>query len=195
MKYLQIWLVLSFFAGLALAPSRVLAVTPTEQLQSTIRQVLLAVNGSAGQPAEGQKERLRKILQPRFDWEEMAKRSLGKYWNREASRQDEFIAAFAEFLGNSYFARIGSYKDEKIQFIDEIIDRDQALVKTRIVPHRGEPTAVDYKLYRAGDEWKVYDVVVEDISLVANFRSQFGRILARGSFDDLLKQLRDKKLN
>jgi phospholipid transport system substrate-binding protein len=64
---------------------------------------------------------------------------------------------------------------------------------TKIVPTKGEPTAINYRLHRVDDEWKVYDVVVEDISLVVNFRSQFNRILAKGSFDDLLKQLREKE--
>jgi phospholipid transport system substrate-binding protein len=187
------WPVLAIVAYFVLVPVRALAVTPTEQLQATFQQVMVIINGTAGQPEQRQKERLQQVLMPRFDWGEMARQSLGKYWDLEAARRDEFIAAFADFLGNSYVGKIGSYKDEKILFGEETVDQNQALVKTRIVSSKGEPTSVDYKLHDAGGEWKIYDVVVEDISIMANFRSQFGRILARGSFDDLLNQLREKK--
>jgi phospholipid transport system substrate-binding protein len=193
MTHLQGCLVLSLIAGFVLAPVRAFAGTPSEQLQTTIEQVVVIVNGAAGQTEERQKERLREILMPRFDWVEMARQTLGKHWDREVARRDEFIAAFADFLGHSYVGKIGSYKDERILFVGETVEQNQALVKTRIVSNNGAPTSVHYKLYDAGGEWKVYDVVVEDVSLVANFRSQFGRILARGGFDDLLKQLRDRK--
>lgn len=186
------WLLLSLFMLFALTPAKVLAVTPTEQLHATIQQVLTIVNGSEGQ-AERQKERLRETLMPRFDWNEMARQALGKHWDDVANRHGEFVAAFADFLGTSYVGKIGSYKDEKIFFVEEAVNQQRALVKTKIVPSKGEATAVNYKLHRVDDEWKVYDVIIEDISMVVNFRSQFNRILAKGSFDDLLKQLKDKQ--
>jgi len=187
------WLVLSVFTLFAFTPVTALAVTPTEQLQATIQQVLTIVNGSEGQRAERRKEQLRETLMPRFDWIEMARQTLGKHWDSVPSRHGEFVSAFADFLGNSYVGKIGSYKDEKILFVEEIVNQHQALVKTKIVPAKGEATAVNYKLHRIDDEWKVYDVVVEDISLVVNFRSQFHRILAKGSFDDLLRQMKEKE--
>lgn len=192
MRRLHRWLVLSLFTCFVFTPIKSFAVTPTEQLQATIQQVLFIVNGSAGQRDERRKEQLRETLMPRFDWVEMARQSLGKHWDSVPNRHDEFISAFAEFLGNAYVGKIGSYKDEKILFVEESIDQRGALVKTRIVPSQGEATSVDYKLHRVDSEWKVYDVVVEDISLVVNFRSQFNRILARGSFDDLLRQMKAK---
>jgi len=184
---------LSLFAWFAVTPAKVLAVTPTEQLQATIQQVLTIVSGADGQRAERQKEQLRATLMPRFDWVEMARQTLGKHWDNVPNRQGEFVSVFADFLGNSYVGKIGSYKDEKILFLEETVNQHQALVKSKIVSSKGEATAVNYKLHRIDDEWKVYDVVVEDISLVVNFRSQFNRILARGSFDDLLKQMKDKE--
>lgn len=187
------WLVLSVFTLFGFAPVTAFAVTPTEQLQATIQQVLTIVNGSEGQRAERRKEQLRETLMPRFDWVEMARQTLGKHWDNVPSRHDEFVSAFADFLGNSYVGKIGSYKDEKILFVEETINQHQALVKTKIVSTKGEATAVNYKLHRIDDEWKVYDVVVEDISLVVNFRSQFNRILAKGSFDDLLRQMKEKE--
>lgn len=188
MRYLPV-----FFLAINLAPA--FASSPTEQIQQTIEQVLTVVNSPAQGDESGRKRQLRETLMPRFDWNEMAKQTLGKHWDAASARQSEFIAAFTEFLGNSYAGKIGSYKDEKIIYLNEAVDHDQAQVKTKIVSSRGEPTAITYQLHRIDDEWKIYDVVVEDISLVVNFRSQFSRILAKGGFDDLLRQLKEKELN
>ena len=177
----------------SLVPAPGFAMTPTEHIEETVQQVLSVVRNPANSH-EQRKEMLRETLMPRFDWFEMAKQTLGKHWSVAAGRENEFVGAFAEFLGNSYVGSIGSYRDEKILVMQESIDSNRAQVKTKIVPDKGEPTSVNYRLHRVQGEWKIYDVVVEDISLVANFRSQFNRILAKGSFDDLLKQLREKEL-
>ena len=186
-----------FVAGVllvfCLAPAPGLALTPTEQLQETI-QLALSVVRNAANSHEQRKEMLRETLMPRFDWYEMARQALGKHWSVAAGRENEFVAAFAEFLGKSYVVTIGSYKDEKILFVQESIESNRAQVKTKIVPDQGESISVNYRLHRVEGEWKIYDVVVEDISIVVNFRSQFNRVLAKGSFDDLLKQLREKEV-
>ena len=175
-----------------LAPMPAFATTPTEQIQETIQQVLSVVKNPANSH-EQRKEMLRETLMPRFDWFEMARQTLGKHWSVAAGRENEFVGAFAEFLGNSYVGSIVSYKDQKILFVQESIESNRAQVKTKIVPDKGEPTSINYRLHRVQGEWKIYDVVVEDISLVFNYRAQFNRILAKGSFDDLLKQLREKE--
>jgi phospholipid transport system substrate-binding protein len=185
--------ILSLSLLICLESAPAFAGTPIEQIQETIQQVL-AVNGSAGQTDAERKGKLRDALMPRFDWFEMAKQALGKHWNNASGRQPEFVAAFAEFLGNSYVGRIGSYKDEKILFVHESIEKNQAQVDTKIVPGAGEPTSVNYRLHQVKGEWKIYDVVVEDISIVANYRSQFNRILANGSFDDLMNRLKEKQV-
>jgi len=185
---LAVFLFLCFFAT-----QPAFAITPTEQLQGTIQQVLSVVKNPSNSD-EQRKEMLRETLMPLFDWVEMAKQTLGKNWSVASGRENEFVAAFAEFLGNSYVGQIGSYKDEKILFVQESIDNNPAQLNTRIMPAKGDATAVNYRLHRVQGEWKIYDVVVEDISLVVNFRSQFNRILAKGSFDDLLRQLREKEI-
>ena len=163
-----------------IAPAPVFGSSPTEQIQETIQQVLKVVSSPAGNDEE-RKDRLRETLMPRFDWLEMAKQSLGKHWNSASGRENEFVAAFADFLGNSYVSKIGSYKDEKIVFMNESIENDLAQVKTKIIPGKGEPTSVNYRLHRMQGEWKIYDVVIEDISIVVNFRSQFNRLLAKAA--------------
>ena len=184
-----------FYTSLApwVMPAAALGQTPTAQIQQTVEQMLKVVTNTANGEAE-RKELLRSALMPRFDWYEMAKQSLGKQWQTASGREDEFVAAFAEFLGNAYVGKIGSYRDEKIVFLHEVVDNERAQVMTKIVSDKGEPTTINYRLRRIDGQWKIYDVVVEDISLVVNFRSQFNRLLAKGSFDDLLKQLKEKEL-
>jgi phospholipid transport system substrate-binding protein len=174
-----------------LASQSAWATTPTEQIQQTIQQVLKLVNGSSV-GAEERRQLLRETLMPRFDWPEMAKHALGKHWDSAAGRQQEFVVAFAEFVGRSYFSTINSYKDEKILFVHEALQQSRAQVDTKIVAKKGEVTSVNYRLHRVEDEWKIYDVVIEDISLVDNYRSQFNRILSTGSFDDLLTRLKSR---
>jgi phospholipid transport system substrate-binding protein len=186
-------LVLGVAVNLCLAQGVVYGDSPMAQLQETIQQAMLAINGAGKLNDPERREKLRDALTPRFDWFEMAKQALGKHWSAIPSRQDEFVAVFAEFLGNSYIGKIGSYRDEKIVFVHESIEKNLAQVNTKIIPGKGEPTSVNYRLHRVQEEWKIYDVVVEDISLVANYRSQFNRILANGSFDDLIQRLKEKE--
>lgn len=188
-------LVLGVAVNLCLAQGVVFAETPMEQLQETIQQVMVAMNSASKGNNPELREKLRDTLMPRFDWFEMAKQTLGKHWSTVPNRQHEFVAVFAEFLGNSYIGKIGSYKDEKIIFVHESVDKNLAQVNTKIIPSKGESTSVNYRLHRVQEEWKIYDVVVEDISVVANYRSQFNRILAHGSFDDLIKRLKEKESN
>jgi phospholipid transport system substrate-binding protein len=131
---------------------------------------------------------------PRFDWLEMSKQALGKHWSHASGRENEFVLAFADFLGNAYIGQIGSYRNEKVIIIQETIENNRAHVRTKIMPNKGEPTSINYRLHRSEGEWKIYDVIVEDISVVVNYRAQFSRILAKGSLDDLLIQLRQKDL-
>jgi len=186
-------LVLGVAVNLFVAQGVVYADTPMEQLQETIQQVMSTMNGAGKRNDPELREKLRDALMPRFDWFDMAKQALGKHWSAIPSRQHEFVAVFAEFLGNSYIGKIGSYKDEKIVFVHESVENNLAQVNTKIIPSKGESTSVNYRLHRVQEEWKIYDVVVEDISIVANYRSQFNRILAKGSFDDLLKRLKEKE--
>jgi phospholipid transport system substrate-binding protein len=175
-----------------LGRGKVFATTPMEQIRETLQQVMTVVSGPSNGDEKERRDALQNALMPRFDWDEMAKRVLGKHWDSVGNRQAEFVAAFAEFLGNSYMGKIGSYKDEKVLFVGEQTEKNRAQVDTKIVPNKGEPTSVSYRLHRVQGDWKIYDVVVEDISIVSNYRSQFERILAKGNFDDLMKRLRDK---
>jgi phospholipid transport system substrate-binding protein len=180
-------LVLVFFGVTGIASAQ----TPGEQVQETIQRVT-AIVGSSASGDSARRDAVKRLLTPRFDWNEMARQTLGKHWPSAPAKQDEFIAAFTEFVGNAYVGQIGSYKDEKIIYLGERRESNRAQVDTKVVPTKGDPLSVSYKLHQVSGDWKIYDVVIEDISLVHNYRSQFNRVLAKSSLDELLRQLREK---
>ena len=169
---------------------------PTEQVRITADKVLTVLQDSRLKAADKEKERralVRQLIAARFDFGEMAKRSLGANWQRVgAEEQDRFVRLFTELLEKSYADQIDSYDGDKILYGRENVAQDQAEVDTKIVTKKGEQISVNYKLRAAGWDWKIYDVVIENISLVNNFRSQFNRILANASFAELLKKLESK---
>ena len=169
---------------------------PTDQVRATVDQVLIILNDpklNSADAKEARREELSKAILPRFDFEQMAKRSLGAEWRRRTpAEQTEFVRLFTALLKNSYIDSIESYHGNKVLFRRESQDGDYADVGTRIVDERGDEFAIDYRLIRQGNEWKVYDVVIENISIVNNYRSQFQRILNRSSFAELLQNISDK---
>jgi phospholipid transport system substrate-binding protein len=169
---------------------------PTDQIRVTVDRVLMILKDPALNAAgakEARRSELSKAILPRFDFEEMAKRSLGSEWRRRTpAEQEEFIRLFTELLKNSYVESIESYRGEKVIYRSESRDGDYADVGTKVINDRGEEFTIDYRLNLKGSEWKVYDVVIENISIVNNYRSQFSRTLGRSSFAALLQTIRDK---
>jgi phospholipid transport system substrate-binding protein len=138
-------------------------------------------------------ERLREVLTPIFDYDEMSKRALGAHWRRRTpAEQEEFVILFRDFLEGVYSDKIDLYGGERVVFGRETIETDFAQVETTIINPKGEEIAVIYKLRRGNGKWKVYDAVVENISLVNNYRSQFDRVIASASYEELIKRLREK---
>jgi phospholipid transport system substrate-binding protein len=168
---------------------------PTEQIKTAIErvsQVLQEVSAARGANKEEAVEKIRNILLPRFDFNEMAKRSLGDRWKQLDGREAEFVAVFTAFVEGAYMNTLESYRGEKILFLRERVDQNGAQVDTEIVHGAAETVAVGYRLHLIEGQWKVYDVIIDNISLTANFRSQFSRILAGASVDELLNKLRAK---
>lgn len=171
------------------------AAGPEAQIHETLDRVLdVTRTFNSQQDFVDAKPKLREIILPRFDFAEMARRSLGDYWGdlQGKEKQQEFITAFVDFAERSYTNALGTYRGEKMTYDRETINGDYAEVATGVVGSSGEKTPVVYRLRLIGADWKVYDVVIDDISLVANFRSQFGRILKTASLDDLILKLRSK---
>jgi len=194
-RVVAVGLLCLFFCILMPAPSR--AGGPTEQVRATLDKVLIITRNPKPQ-SQAQKDDLRaqlaQVIYPRFDFTEMAKRALGPHWGRRSSEeQREFVKIFAELLGKSYAERIESSTNQNILYTREIEDQDYAQVDTKIVSEKYAEFSINYKLHSVDKEWKVYDIVIEDISLVNNYRSQFDRVIARSSFEELVRMMKEKQ--
>lgn len=138
-------------------------------------------------------DRLKEVLEPIFDFEEMAKRSLGPHWRRRTpAEQQEFVKIFQEFIEKVYSDKIDLYEGEKIVFGKETLDQDFAQVESNVINNKGESFSIVYRLRRADGKWKVYDAVVENISFINNYRSQFDRVINSSSYEELVKKLKEK---
>lgn len=201
------WLRAKDYTGIPIAVSlfvlylsvhfRLSAGEPTDLMRTTVDKVV-AVLKSPGLKSEARKrdrrDQLRQVIYPRFDFAEMAKRSLGSHWRgRTHEEQREFEEVFADLMASSYVDKIESFNDERILYLREIMDDNHAEVSTKIVTSKGEEFSINYKLHLANGSWKVYDIVVENISLVNNYRSQFNRIITNSSYEELLRKIREKK--
>ena len=169
---------------------------PTDQIKSTVDRAVMVLKDPRLKPAAKLKERrdqLRQILFSRFDFTEMAKRALGSNWRRRTPQeQEEFVRLFSDVLERAYADIIESYTDEKIVYVYERVDGSYADVASKILTSRGEEYSINYKVHLISNEWKVYDVIAENISLVNNYRSQFNRVIANASYEELVRRLRDK---
>jgi phospholipid transport system substrate-binding protein len=168
----------------------------TDQIKATVDKALVVLRDPKLKPAAKLKERrdqLKQILFSRFDFTEMAKRSLGANWRRRTPQeQEEFVRLFTDVLERAYADIIESYSDEKIVYINERIDAEYADVNSKIFTGKGQEYTINYKARLVGNEWKVYDVVAENISLVNNYRSQFTRVISKDSYEELVRRLKDK---
>ena len=169
--------------------------TPTEAMKTTVSQALGVLQDQALKKPERTEERvaqLKKIADLRFDYGEMAKRSLGGQWEKLAERErHEFVDLFTEFLTATYVERIHAYSGEEVTFLNERLEGNYAEVKSIMVGKKTE-IPMDYRLMKKGNDWKAYDVVVDGISLVRNYREQFGTILRSSSYEHLAQILREK---
>ena len=169
---------------------------PTDQIKATVDKALTVLRDPRFKPPAKQTERreqLKQVLFSRFNFTEMAKRSLGPNWSRRTPQeQEEFVRLFTEVLERAYAEIIESYSEEKILYLAEKVDGTYADVNSKVVTARGEEYSIKYRAHLVGNEWKVYDVVAENISLVNNYRSQFNRVIAKSSYEELVRRLKDK---
>jgi phospholipid transport system substrate-binding protein len=181
---------------LLILPIRGYAIGPMDQMKVTIDGVLNILKDEELKRPENRARRrqlLRQLIYRRFDFEEMSRRALGIHWaRRSAVERREFVPLFSELLERSYINRIESYTDERILFTEERIDDGYAVVRTRIISRDNTVTPVDYRLMRRGSEWLVYDVIIEGVSLINNYRVQFNKIINSESFEGLIRRMKDK---
>ena len=174
-------------------PLGAIAGAPTDQIQSAVEKVTTILKDPKLQ-GDAKKKELREIVYPKFDFNEMARRSLGSHWQRRSpEEQREFVRLFTELVESAYMTNLDGYQGEKVVIGGEKQDKEFAEVNTKIISKKGEEFTVNYKLHQAANDWKIYDVVIENISLVNNYRSQFNRVIAQSSFDELFRKMKDRQ--
>jgi len=187
---------LALTLNLALAVSGAVAGEPTEIVKGVVDGVLNVLNNPAYQgPAHKNQRRLlmKETVDRRFDYREMAKRSLGPTWGTLSHAQrEEFVHLFAELLEASYSDKIEKYSTNiRIDYVGENVDEDYAEVRT-VVLRANDRIPFTYRLINDSEGWMVYDVSIEGVSLVSNYRSQFSRIIHESSYPELVRRLRTK---
>ncbi len=192
-RYLYVSVLVS---GLFLAShaTRVHAGEPLDKVRQTVDNVLTIVDNKT-LPPEERRTQIRQAVLQRFGFEEMAQRSMGPHWRTLTPQQrQEFVELFTALLERSYINRIANYKSgpQGVRYPKEDISSDQAAVHTEITTEHGEPINVDYRLLHKEGDWKVYDIVIEGVSLVNNYRTQFNTIILKDSYAGLVKQMRTK---
>lgn len=192
-RYLRFWLLALFLC--CGNPSPLFAITPLERVKATIDRVLNILESPLNPDGTKTPQRnamLRQALESLFDFSAMARMSLGTHWEYQADRQREFVSLFTDFMENVYLAKMESLKDTEVVYVRERVERGLAQVDTKVVPTAGEDIPVNYRLHWVGREWKIYDVLIQNVSVVENYRAQFHRILKVTSFDELLKKLQER---
>jgi phospholipid transport system substrate-binding protein len=181
---------------LLLAPAEVRAGQPTDQLRTQIDRVIQVLEDPELKKESTGKARraaVRKIANDIFDFSETAKRSLARHWPpRTPAEREEFIALFADLLERSYISKIEVYGGEKIGYLGETIDGDLATVRTKIVTKQQTEIPIDYRMLRS-EKWLVYDIIIEGVSLIANYRTQFNKIITTSSYQELVKKMKTKQ--
>lgn len=181
--------------GLTVVPGY--AGAPTDSMKTTIDEILRIIREKElKQPQKADERRLllERVVGARFDYTEMSRRALGAPWNTLSDQQkQEFVDLFRTLLTNSYADKIETYSGEGVQYLHERTEKEYAEVRTKVLSGKTE-IPLDYRLINKTDDWRVYDVVVDGVSLVNNYRGQFTKILRASSYSDLVDQLRKKSV-
>ena len=179
-------------AGIFLASTAFAGVTA--DVKKTVDEVIrIVADNNLKKHGKQRRQVLKKTIGNMFDYSEMGKRALGKHWNQlTQAERNQFTSLFASLLENSYASKIESYNNEKIVYLRETLDGDYAEIKSRVITQKRDEYSVDYRLLNENGKWMVYDVVIEGVSLVSNFRTQFAKIISKNGYNELVKKLQMK---
>lgn len=195
MKMKMMVMLILLFCFVAAGPANAFA-SVTDEVKKVVDEVVRIVSNKEMKKPQNEGKRraeLKKAITSIFDYGEMAQLSMGANWrSRTPAEKKEFVQLFETLLENSYAGKIESYNNEKIVYLKESVEGDHAEVKSKVITARGEQYSLDYRLKKQGNAWMVYDVVIEGVSLVANYRSQFNRIIQSQGYSELVKKLRMK---
>ena len=187
-------------AGLVVwAPAPARAGAPTDQLKASVEQIVKVLEDPALRAEARSQERraaIRKEAEGVFDFTETAKRALGRHWQGLAEKdRQEFTSLFTDLIERAYISKIERYSGERIAYAGEAMEGGLATVRTRFVTKQGTEVPVDYRMQQRGDRWLVYDVSVEGVSLINNYRTQFDKIIQTSSYAELVRKMKAAELS
>lgn len=183
----------SLVAWLMVAGAVAATAGPREVVQAAVTRVITAMQEDPGR--QQARAEIRKAAASLFDFQEMARRTLTRHWTARApEEQAEFIRLFTDLLETSYIARIESWSGEKIIYTSEAVDGSFASVRSKIITRRAE-VAIEYRLLQRNGRWRVYDVLMDGVSFVATYRSEFERIIQQSSWGGLMDRLRKRAIH
>ena len=179
-------------AALLLAAVPAWAGAPTDNVKEYTDAVVKVLEDQSLK-ASDRRAAVRKLAVEAFDVQETARRALGPHWQqRTPSEREEFVGLFADLLERTYIAKIDLYGGERLKFTEEKIDGDIATVRGKVTTKQGTDVPVEARMHKRGERWLIYDVAIENISLISNYRAQFDRIIRTSSYGELVKRLRNK---
>jgi phospholipid transport system substrate-binding protein len=169
---------------------------PTDQVKQTTDKVIAVLTDPALNGPDQTEERrtlLRQIADERFDWEEMARRSLARHWaERTDEEKEEFISLFSDLLERTYMDRVDNYSGESVVYEGDTVDGNYGVVKVEVITKTNTEIPAEYRVRKKEDEWLIYDISIEGVSLINNYRTQFNSIIIKSSYKNLVKRLRAK---
>ena len=189
LKRLLLTLITGFtlaFTAMSLAAS-----SPTDEVRTSVGAVL-AILDNEQLNYDDKRTQIRVIVKERFDFRAMSQRTLATNWKKTTDEEkDKFVGLFSQLIENSYVGKIESYTNERVDYPGEKVSGRKAVVKTLIITSSAD-IPVDYRLYQKGDQWLVYDVIIEGVSLISNYRSSYQEIMKKEGFDGLLAKMQAK---
>lgn len=178
------------------APTESFAGPATDQVKESVDQVIKILTDptlKGEKKVQERRAKIRQVVLQRFGFTEMSKRALGRYWNeRNPEERTEFVRLFTDLLERAYIDRIDGYTGEQVVYLGESVDGDYSEVRSKIVTKRNQEIPITYRLQKASSKWEVYDVIVEGVSLVNNYRTQFSKIIRTSSYEQLVKKMQVK---
>lgn len=189
-------LIVVFAGSLVFLPVPAGAGAPTDELRAAAEQVVQILDDPALQGGARVPERqaaVRAAVIDLLDFTEISRRALARHWRPLSdAEREEFVGLFRALLERTYLPWIQFYQGERVQFVGESVDGDFAAVQARVLSRRGQEAAVIFRLHRPGDRWSIYDVSVEGVSLVANYRAQFDQVIQRAAYQGLVTRIKQK---
>jgi phospholipid transport system substrate-binding protein len=166
---------------------------PTDQVRQYTDQVQKILEDPVLKQGD-KRAAVRKVAVEVFDVNETARRALGRHWQgRTPTEREEFVQLFADLLERTYISKIDLYGGERLKYTSETIDHDFAVVRAKVLTNRGAEVPVEARMLKRGEQWYIYDITIENVSLIGNYRTQFDRIIRTTSFPDLVRKLKENR--